>query len=320
MEPIKVAETMTPEWFAARSTSIGASEIAAAAGVSPYQTPLELYHRKRGELPPIEDNDPMRMGRLLEPVVKSEFCRVTGLTLSDPNPAMYRHGKYDFLMATPDGIIDDQRLLEAKTASWRMKDSWGAEGSDDTPVQYVCQCAQQMAVMNASEDYLAVLFDGAELKNYKVLRNEELIQILISAAQELWERIKDGRPPEPNWEHSSTPRLIKEIHTSIEDARIELTESECELWSQYERAGELIKRLNAKRESCKAMILHAIGDNFAGILNDGRMIRRKEIAGSTYTVNKNSYIDVRACKCDSGRIIERNKTLVTDGPIRAEVE
>jgi hypothetical protein len=129
----------------------------------------------------------------------------------------------------------------------------------------------------------------------------------------MWERIQDGRPPEPNWEHSSTPRLIKEIHTSINDARIELNDEECGLWSQYERCGELIKRLDAKRESSKAMILHAIGDNFAGILPDGRMIRRKEIAGSTYTVNKKSFIDVRAVKCDSGRIIERNQTPVLEG-------
>ena len=315
MNPIKVAETMSPEWFAARAASIGASEIAAAAGLSPYQTPLELYSRKRGELPPIEDNDPMRMGRLLEPVVKSEFCRVSGLSLIDPNPAMYRHGKYECISATPDGIIDTDRLLEAKTASWRMKSSWGEQDSDDVPVHYLCQCAQQMAVMNATEVHLAVLFDGAELKTFKVMRNDDLIQLLISAGLELWERIKDGRPPEPNWEHPSTPQLIRAIHSSINDTRIELDSNEVSLWEEYESLAEIINESKLRQDECKARILHGIGDHFAGILPDGRMIRRKVITKKPYMVEPKPYTDVRAVKCDSGRIVERNQMPVLEGAV-----
>src|SRR4051812_1639091 len=79
--PEIVAWPLSPAWYAARSTGIGASEIAAAAGLSRYATPLEIYARKRGLMPEIEDNDAMRLGRKLEPVVKSEFCERTGLTL-----------------------------------------------------------------------------------------------------------------------------------------------------------------------------------------------------------------------------------------------
>ncbi len=312
MQPIKVADTMTTEWFAARATGIGASEIAAAAGLSPYQTPLELYHRKRGELPPIEDNDAMRMGRLLEPVVKAEFLRETKLTFSDPSPAMYRHAKFDPITATPDAIIDETTLFEAKTASWRMKGKWGEQDSDSVPDEYLCQVQQQMAVMNASLVHLAVLFDGAQLKTFKVLRNDELIKLLIAAGLELWRRIKDGNPPEPTWEHSSTPSLIKAIHGTIQDTRIELNDDEVAAWSKYERIGALIKKLEAKQGECKARVLHGIGDNFAGIIGDGRMIRRKEIAATTFTVNRKAYINAMAVKCDSGRIVERNSTL-TDG-------
>ncbi len=307
--PIKVAESMSPEWFSARSKSIGASEVAAAAGLSPYQTPLELYQRKRGELPPIEDNDPMRMGRLLEPVVKSEFARTTGMTFIDPNPPMYRHAVHEIITATPDAIIDDMTLLEAKTASWRMKSSWGEQDSDDVPTHYLCQCQQQMAVMNAAVVHLAVLFDGAQLKTFKVLRNDDLIALLIAAANELWERIQDGNPPEPDWEHSSTPSLIRQIHGTIEDTRIELDETEIAYWRKYQRAGELIKRLELKQQECKARVLHAIGDNFAGILDDGKMIRRKEIPATSYTVDKKAYVDVRMVKADDGRIVERTELL-----------
>jgi putative phage-type endonuclease len=308
MEPVRVADAMSPEWFAARSHSIGASEISAAAGLSPYQTPLELYSRKRGERPPISDNDAMRMGRLLEPVVKSEFLRVTGLSFSDPNPPMYRHGEYDVITATPDGVINETELLEAKTASWRMKSSWGEQDSDDVPVHYLCQCQQQMAVMNASVVHLAVLFDGFELKMFKILRNDVLIRLLIDAGLELWRRIQDGHPPEPTWEHPSTPRLIREIHQSIDDARIELNEAEVEAWGRYEALGAFIKDADEERDLIKAKILHEIGDNFAGLLPDGRMIRRKVIEKKSYVVAPQKYIEVRVCKADSGRIIERTES------------
>lgn len=305
MNPFTVADSMSPEWFEARKLSIGASEIAAAAGLSPYQTPLELYARKRGEIPPIEDNDAMRMGRLLEPVVKSEFCRVTGLTFADPNPPMYRHGELNFITATPDGIIDDMTLFEAKTASWRMKASWGEQGSDEVPDHYLCQCQQQMFVMHAAEVHLAVLFDGFELKAFKVVRNDTLIKLLIAAATELWQRIRDGRPPEPNWEHPSTPQLIKNIHQSIQDARIILTDDEAESWARYASLGDFISEANEERELIKAKIAHEIGDNYAGILADGRMIRRKLIEKKPYTVTPEPYIELRAVKADSGRIVER---------------
>ena len=305
MNPIKVAAPLTPEWFEARKNSIGASEIAAAAGLSPYQTPLELYARKRGELPEIEDNDAMRMGRLLEPVVKSEFCRVTGLTFSDPNPPMYQHGELKFISATPDGIIDDLRLMEAKTASWRMKGSWGDQDSDQVPDQYLCQVQQQMFVMNAAECHLAVLFDGFTLKTFKVVRNDTLIKLLVAAATELWERIRDGRPPEPNWEHPSTPQLIKNIHQSIEDARILFTDDEAESWKRYEELGDFIKDANDERELIKAKLAHEIGDNYAGILPDGRMLRRARIEKKPFMSSPKPYIEIRAVKADAGRIVER---------------
>lgn len=156
-----VARPHTPEWYAARNTGIGASEIAAAAGLSPYQTPLELYLRKRGEMPPFEGNDATRMGTLLEPVVKSEFKRITGLIPIDENPPMYRSRDRQWMTATPDMIVTETELAEFKTASWRMKSSWGDENSDAIPDQYLCQTQWQMAVVGPEfvAVHVPVLFD-----------------------------------------------------------------------------------------------------------------------------------------------------------------
>lgn len=307
MMPCKVAEAGSPEWYTARNTGIGASEIAAAAGLSPYSTALELYYRKRGELPEIEETDAMRLGRMLEPIVKSEFTRATGSSFIDPSPPMFRHGKHSPILATPDAIISNDVLFEAKTASWRMKGSWGDENSDDVPSHYVCQCQQQMAVMNAAEVRLSVLFDGATLKNYVIERNEELIGHLLDIGLALWDRIQSGVPPEPDWENKSTPNLIRAIHGTINDTRIELSSEIVLIWTQYEELGRMITATQEHRDTLRAQVAHAIGDHYAGLLGDGRMVRRKVIEKNPYTVTPKSYIDVRAVKADDGRIVSINQ-------------
>jgi len=293
-----VAMPHTPEWYAARNTGIGASEIAAAAGLSSYQTPLELYLRKRGEIPPFEGNDATRMGTLLEPVVKSEFKRITGLIPIDESPPMYRSCLHQWMTATPDMIVTETELAEVKTASWRMKSSWGDEHSDAIPDQYLCQTQWQMAVMGPGfvSVHVPVLFDGFETKIYRVERNELMIGYLIDAGQELWERIQNGDPPEPNWEHDSTPKLIREMHCEINGQVIELGDITVDAWFSYESLGKQVKELEARRERYKSEVLYAIGDNYAGDLGDGRIVRRKLIEKKGHVVGPSSYIDFRAVK------------------------
>jgi len=293
-----VAMPHTPEWYLARNTGIGASEIAAAAGLSPYQTPLELYLRKRGEIPPFEGNDATRMGTLLEPVVKSEFKRLTGLIPIDENPGMYRSRDRQWMTATPDMIVTNTELAEVKTASWRMKLNWGNEDSDAIPDQYLCQTQWQMAVMGPEfvSVYVPVLFDGFQTKIYRVERNERMIGYLIDAGLELWERIQNGDPPEPNWEHESTPRLVREMHSDINGQVVELGDITADSWFTYEQLGKQVKELEARRERYKSEVLYAIGDSYAGDLGDGRIVRRKLIEKAGHVVGPSSYIDFRAVK------------------------
>lgn len=307
--PKVVAKPHTAEWYAARNTGIGASEIAIAAGLSPYATPLELYHRKRGELPPLDETDSMRLGLLLEPVVKAEFTTRTGIAFSDPSPPMYRHDNYGMILATPDGIIDNSEVFEAKTASWRMKQLWGDESTDTVPDAYLCQCQMQLAVMGFQFCHLAVLFDAHEFRTYRIARNDELIDMLMRAGIELWQRIQEGRPPEPNWEHPSTPSLISAIHDTVAETRIELSYEEAFLWREYESLGREITELKKRRKAAKAKVLHAIGDHGAGLLGDGRMVRRKLILGGPVSYERDDYIDVRAVKADAAGEVRNLETV-----------
>jgi predicted phage-related endonuclease len=240
----------------------------------------------------------MIMGRLLEPVVLTRFHQITQTTPLDPHPPMYRSLARPWMTATPDTILSESELVEAKTTNWRMDSRWSEEYTDQIPGQYLCQCQWQMAVMgdHVQTVFVPVLFDGAKTKIYRVDRNDLMIGFLVDAGQELWERIQNDDPPEPNWEHESTPKLIREMRSDINGHVVELEVVTADKWVLYERIGEEIKELKARREKLKSQVLYEIGDNYAGDLGDGRIIRRKLIEKKGHTVGPSSYIDFRAVK------------------------
>jgi putative phage-type endonuclease len=297
-----VAMPHTPEWYAARNTGIGASEIAAAAGLGKdegcYQTGLEVFLRKLGRLPPLEETEPMIMGRLLEPVVLTRFHQLTQTVPLDPHPPMFRNIARPWMTATPDTILSESELVEAKTTTWRMESRWNEEDTDQIPGQYLCQCQWQMAVIgdHVKTVFVPVLFDGAKTKIYRVDRNQLMIGFLIDAGTELWERIQNDDPPEPNWEHASTPKIIREMHSEINGQVIELEDITANAWLTYEQLGKLVKDINDRRERYKSEVLYAIGGNYAGDLGDGRIVRRKLIEKKGHVVGPSSYIDFRAVK------------------------
>lgn len=309
--PRIVAAPHSEAWHEARKTALGASEIAAAAGLSVYQTPLELYLRKRGEIPPIEDNDAMRLGRKLEPVVKSEFCERTGLVLIDQEPPMFRHDVHDEIVATPDGIITPDELLETKTANFRMKKFWGDEETDAVPEQYLCQAQAQMAVMNAKRCHVAVLFDGRTLNIYQVDRNEELIELLLSSGLKLMAMVRDGRPPEPDWSHPTTAAIVRIVCQTKLDTRVMLSPEGVAAWMWSEQIKEEIKRLEFERETCRAKVNWEIGDHYAGVLPNGMMAKRITVAPKYIEEKlvpahmKEAYSYLKMVKGDTGRIVER---------------
>lgn len=66
-------------WLKARKRGIGGSDAAAALGMSPWKTQLELYLEKRGELmAPDIDSEAMLWGRVLEPVIRQQYAERTG--------------------------------------------------------------------------------------------------------------------------------------------------------------------------------------------------------------------------------------------------
>ena len=178
MKSISTKNMDYQEWLSHRKESIGASDSGAVLGYSKWKTPMDVYLEKTGDVNPIEDNLSMRLGRDLEPIIKSLFKEESGLTVRNDNKIRV-HPKFKFLTTNLDGVVVGGAPVEYKTMT-----KWTGEISD----QYFCQLQHQMMVTGAKHIYFAVLVLGNSKQFIweKYDRDEEFIYWMIEGLVDFW--------------------------------------------------------------------------------------------------------------------------------------
>jgi len=180
------------EWLRARRDSIGGSEAAAVAGVNRFCSPYELWLVKTGRHPGPVENDKMRAGVLLEPVVVELFERQTGLSCTPAG--MWRTPLMPWQHANPDRWTSDGHGLEAKTTFGFP----GAQEWDGGPTGHaICQSQWYMHVTGRDRWYIALLTDGWQLTWWWMERDQVLIDILAEDVARFWHEhvVADTPPP-----------------------------------------------------------------------------------------------------------------------------
>jgi putative phage-type endonuclease len=188
---------LTPEQIAKRKHSIGASEVAAILGISPWDKPVDVWMRKVGLADEFAGNAATARGNYLERGLLAWLGDTVGLEF---NPVESRaHADYPFITATPDGLAQDADgklvVAEVKSPGPRTAHHWG-DGDDGAPVYYLAQVAQQMLVTGADYAYLAGLVHG-ELVHYRIERDAENDALITSACVSFWERHVITKEPPP---------------------------------------------------------------------------------------------------------------------------
>lgn len=184
------------EWLAERRNGIGASDIAAVLGISPWATPLELYLDKIGEAAEKEDEPQMRRGRRLEPLVLDFYAEETGRPVTRQQECVV--GAESWMRATLDGFDETAVApVEAKTVNAFAAQEFGEAWTDDVPLHYAAQVHWQMMLTGAGVGYLAALIGSDDFRIFEIRRDRELEQMLVARAREFWQRVQDRNPPVP---------------------------------------------------------------------------------------------------------------------------
>ena len=198
---VKTNNLSRDDWLDVRKHGIGSSDAAAAVGLNPYQSQLELWLVKTGRdsgLPKVDPNDetsPMYWGTLLEPIVAAHYTKRTGNRVRRIN-AVLQHPDLDksWMLANIDREVvgvSDVQILECKTAG-----EFGARLWKEGVPEYVqLQVQHQLAVTGKSSADVCVLVCGQEIRIYRIERDVQLIARLIELERQFWDFVETDTPP-----------------------------------------------------------------------------------------------------------------------------
>jgi putative phage-type endonuclease len=183
------APQRSEEWHKLRATGVGASEVAAIAGVSPYKTAYQLWAEKRGEYKPRPIGPAGQRGVLLEDSVAKWYEEETGRKVSE-SPGIVRLIEHPWAMASLDRTIDDSDgLLEIKTSAsprWTLY---------PVPPEVEAQVQWQMMITGAPWCDVAALLGGLTFRVERVTANAKYQDELFRRAQIFWDMVQSGNPP-----------------------------------------------------------------------------------------------------------------------------
>jgi putative phage-type endonuclease len=257
-----------------RRTGIGASEIAAIAGINPWATAWDVYLRKILPENDAEPTDAMELGNLLEDGLAQFYARKhPGVRLT--RSTTLSHREHPWALATPDRLVIEDgrlvRLLEVKTAGLHTFREWGREG-DEIPEQYIAQVQWQLFVAGSRYARLAQHVDLVALvagspRLYRVQRNEALIAFLFDKAQAFMDLLASNRLPSMDGSEAARRYLLEQFPAGDGSLRPPTAE-EADLARAYLAAHERETAAAKEKAQLKNRLCAAIGEA-DGLLGSG---------------------------------------------------
>lgn len=248
------------EWLKHRESGIGSSEVATILGLNPWETPYQLWRRKKGLDAPKDETFAMKAGHYLEDAVSQFWADETGRTVikSSATDWIIVNNERDFLRASPDRTywLDDRRnqdnkgILECKTTQKSID-------PDDLPKHWFCQVQYLLGVAELEQGSLAWLCAGREFGYKDIAFVPNFFGWMTEEVERFWVKNILG-----NVEPAAT--TVADVitkysrHTSGKNVEVE-----AEIYEACTRLKEVKAELDAleqKKEELEAKIKLGFGD------------------------------------------------------------
>ena len=268
------------DWLEVRKQGIGSSDAAAACGIHPYLSMLELWMIKTRRMTSdidassnngIDGYSPLYWGNTLEPMVAKYYQEQTGNKVRRVN-AVLQHPDPDkaFMLANLDYAItgnDEVQILECKTAGEHGAKLW----RDGVPLYVTCQVQHQLAVTGKTAAHICVLLCGHEAKIYKVERDERLIESITEHERLFWQYVETDTPPTPDHSESAA-RALKQLYpTAKPSSKVDLRgdDGANRLFEQLLSYRASIEDIEQRHDQVKHQLQTLIADNEVAIFDKG---------------------------------------------------
>lgn len=257
-------------WLLKRRTGIGSSDLSAILGLSQYTASIDVWEDKTGRIPLLADrgeNEAIRWGVLLEPVVRDEYARRNGLRI-EPVGTL-RSQQWPWMICDPDGrVVGKREGYEGKTATAYTREWSDREIADHAELQ-----AQHCMAVTGFERWHVACLVGGQRPIFRVVgRDDELIGALISEAQRFWfDHVLADVPPPPD-DSPAYGAWLDRTHPADDGSHVEIdAELAAELTAEHEAIGRAEKDLAVRKQALENRV-KALHGNADRLLSDGREI------------------------------------------------
>jgi putative phage-type endonuclease len=262
------------EWYAARLTRIGGSDVAGVLGVSPWESPYSLWHAKRNGWIDYESTPQQDWGSRLESALLGWYFDNHGVEIKDSG-GTYVNVHRNWQLFNPDALAWDKGdgehvLLEAKSA--RRGDDWGRPGTDEIPVYYRPQVVWGMDCLGLRKAKVVVSIAGAPPVLFAVDYNEaEAVAIREMVGDFVMSLRIDEEPPLDR--HVATYETVRRLHPDI-DPGLEV-EVPTRVALDYISAKRVLKAAEGAQSEAAARLLVTMGKAQYATWSGTRIARRQ---------------------------------------------
>lgn len=177
-------------WLELRKGGIGSSEVGTILGLNPYETPYQLWRKKKGLDAPTPENFAMRAGHYLEDAVSLFYQDETGneIIKSSAGDWLIINNERPFLRVSPDRTCwkrgmarkhDNKGIVECKTTQKEID-------GDSLPQHWFCQLQYQLGVAELNWGAIAWLTAGREFGYRDLTFDKDFYDWMIEEVTRFW--------------------------------------------------------------------------------------------------------------------------------------
>lgn len=266
-----------------RKTGFGGSDLGALCGLSQYKSALACIESKITDTPDIQ-SEPAYFGQILEPVIADEFSlRNPDLKIINPKGYLLVDKQYPYMIASLDRIIDygdSQAPLEIKTASAFLAADW-KKGL--IPPSYNVQVQWYMRALGADHAWLAALLGGQEYVQYRIERDQRIIDALEQIAHQFWPYVEKKQLPPLAFANAAD---MSRLFPNDDGTKIDLGGDVDELIVNLDALKEQQKGLEKQIENIELQLKQILQVAEMGVSPSKRFVKWKTTSSSRLNTKK----------------------------------
>lgn len=190
------------EWLKDRQCGIGSSEVGTILGLNPWETPMQLWRRKKGIDPPQPENFAMKAGHYLEDAVSRFYADETGKEIIKASAGdwLIVNNEKEFLRVSPDRTYwipgrpksdRNKGIVECKTTQMEVD-------YDNIPQHWFAQLQYQLGVAELEQGALAWLTMGRTFGYRDFTFDGEFYGWMVEEVEKFWrDNIIGNVEPDP---------------------------------------------------------------------------------------------------------------------------